>query len=148
MHRYYFTLYPSSSLTINLRTILEYFLESLNHILFPRFFHAIGYSALLHHKIGLTIIDTRVYTYQHQAFINAIFKSRSWRIYFNRNEMIVLPFLPLFFTTVFLTFPFFLTLLKIYKQRFISSNFSYKTPEVWRILDKLSIGAQGINNKL
>lgn len=97
MHRYYFTLYPSSSLTINLRTILEYFLESLNHILFPRFFHAIGYSALLHHKIGLTIIDTRVYTYQHQAFINAIFKSRSWRIYFNRNEMIASLFLPLFF---------------------------------------------------
>lgn len=101
MHRYYFTLYPSSSLTINLRTILEYFLESLNHILFPRFFHAIGYSALLHHKIGLTIIDTRVYTYQHQAFINAIFKSRSWRIYFNRNEMIASLFLPLFFLLQF-----------------------------------------------
>lgn len=26
------------------------------------FFHAVGYSALLHHKIGLTIIDTHVYT--------------------------------------------------------------------------------------
>lgn len=92
MHRYYFTLHSSSSLTINLRTI-RIFSRIIKSYLFPRFFHEIGYSALLHHKIGLTIIDTRVYTYQ-QAFIT-IFKSRFWRIYFKRNEMIALFSLPL-----------------------------------------------------